>query len=139
MYDHRVRVVGECWEWTGKGGYKDPYGTLRGEQAHRAVYLELVGPIPEGMVIDHTCHNTRCVRPDHLRPVTHKQNMENRKGAAKNNRVGVRGVRLTRDGTYQVRVTHNSKTYCFGTFTDLTKAASVAKEARQKLHTHSDN
>lgn len=62
--------VGDCWEWTGtreEGGYGrfSERGVLIG--AHRWVWEELVGPIPEDMTIDHMCRNPPCVNPDHLR------------------------------------------------------------------------
>lgn len=120
-------------------GYNQPYANIKGTPAHRVTYTAFIGAIPKGMYVDHMCHNKRCVRPDHLRAITPKQNMENRKGAPKNSRTGVRGVFLTPSGTYQVRVTSNYKTHCFGTFTTLEEAATVAKAARQQLHTHSQN
>src|SRR5690606_27097996 len=60
--------------------------------AHRATYELYVGSIPPGMLLDHTCHIRNCVRPDHLRIATNKQNGENRAGAQRNSRSGVRGV-----------------------------------------------
>jgi hypothetical protein len=59
-----------CWVWT---GYTDPngYGRLhlsrprRTVQAHRYVYEQLVGPIPEGLEMDHLCRNPSCVNPQH--------------------------------------------------------------------------
>lgn len=39
------------------------------------MYELLVGPIPEGLTIDHLCRNTMCVNPDHLEPVTHRENL----------------------------------------------------------------
>jgi len=72
-----------CWLWT---AFKDKYGYGRfhaGIQktpqvafAHRFAYENLVGPIPDGMEPDHTCHNPACVNPDHLQPVTHQQNVQ---------------------------------------------------------------
>lgn len=44
-------------------------------QAHVWLYEQLRGPVPDGMELDHTCRNRRCVNPDHLEPVTHLQNM----------------------------------------------------------------
>jgi hypothetical protein len=50
-------------------------GKMKGRFAHRLVYELLVGQIPEGLVIDHLCRNPRCVRPDHLEPVTQGENV----------------------------------------------------------------
>jgi hypothetical protein len=62
-----------CWEWQGSMTPAG-YGRLGVEwetiQAHRYIYERLVGPIPEGLTIDHLCKNTRCVNPRHLEPVT---------------------------------------------------------------------
>jgi hypothetical protein len=67
-----------CWEWTGRTN-KDGYGKfyLGGVHvaAHRAAYELLVGPIPEGLVLDHLCCNPRCVNPEHLEPVTGAENL----------------------------------------------------------------
>lgn len=43
--------------------------------AHRAVYEHYVGPIPEGLELDHLCKNPPCVRPEHLDPVSHAENI----------------------------------------------------------------
>lgn len=66
-----------CWLWSGHID-RDGYGVLWRKggptQAHRAVYRELVGDIGEGMRLDHLCRRRRCVRPDHLEPVTESVN-----------------------------------------------------------------
>ncbi len=67
-----------CWEWTaGKNstGYGQFYFHLRLERAHRVAYTLLVGPIPEGLAIDHLCRNRGCVNPSHLEPVTNRENL----------------------------------------------------------------
>lgn len=69
-----------CWFWlaTGGQGRSGEYGSFwNGERkvlAHRYAYELLVGPIPEGLTLDHLCRNTRCVNPAHLEPVTNKEN-----------------------------------------------------------------
>lgn len=73
----RQSLVG-CWEWTGalhKAGYGELFVEGKRQRAHRLVYEALVGPIPAGMHLDHLCRNRRCVRPDHLEPVTPKENV----------------------------------------------------------------
>lgn len=69
-----------CWEWTGSlsGGYGMFTPTGRNVDqcpAHRVVYELLVGPIPEGLVLDHLCRLPRCVNPEHLEPVTFQENV----------------------------------------------------------------
>lgn len=39
------------------------------------MYEQEVGPIPEGLAIDHLCRQTSCVRPDHLEAVTYAENL----------------------------------------------------------------
>jgi hypothetical protein len=50
--------------------------------AHRASYEFFVGPIPDGLEIDHVwtrgCRHTNCVNPEHLEPVTRAENMRRR-------------------------------------------------------------
>lgn len=72
-----VLATGVCWWWTGNLDGKG-YGrvTIDKEQkrAHRWVWEHLVGPIPDGLEMDHLCRNILCVNPDHLEPVTKSEN-----------------------------------------------------------------
>lgn len=86
---------GECWIWTGRtndSGYgivrtfeKREDGTYKrvNHRVHRVAYAWRHGPIGDGMVLDHTCHNAdaacpggpkcrhrACYNPDHLKPKT---------------------------------------------------------------------
>lgn len=74
---------GECWRWVASlnsAGYGQIYRDGRPDRAHRVAYELLVGPIPEGLHIDHLCRNRWCVNPVHLEPVTLAEN--NRRAAA---------------------------------------------------------
>lgn len=62
-----------CWNWTAALNAFG-YGRFRGLLAHRVSYESLVGPIPDGLELDHLCRNRKCVRPEHLEPVTHDEN-----------------------------------------------------------------
>ena len=67
-----------CWNWTA-GRIWNGYGQfwLAGKKhyAHRVAYELLRGEIPEGLQIDHLCRNRACANPDHLEPVTCKENL----------------------------------------------------------------
>lgn len=67
-----------CWIW--QGSLKvDGRGRVtisgRNELAHRAMYEQEVGPIPDGLELDHLCGVPPCIRPSHLEPVTHIENV----------------------------------------------------------------
>lgn len=90
----RVHKTDGCWLWLG-GGTPNGYGRFRVSDGqvgpHRFAYELLVGPIPEGLQIDHECHNIavdqglcaggwacphrRCVNPAHLVPRTRSENV----------------------------------------------------------------
>lgn len=68
----------ECWTWLGSTSTVG-YGRLTHEKtlhmAHRLSYELQVGPIADGLVIDHLCRTTNCVNPAHLEPVTTRTNV----------------------------------------------------------------
>lgn len=77
----------DCWLWTGRR-VKDGYGAIsidgHARPVHRVAYELWVGPIPEGLEVDHQCDVRNCIRPDHLKPMTHREN-----GLRSNNLGGV--------------------------------------------------
>jgi hypothetical protein len=97
-----VKKTEDCWIWTGRiseHGYglfntgRRSLGENRRHYAHRYSYELLVGPIPEGLTLDHLCHtqddacadadnclHRRCCNPAHLEPVTSAVNT--RRGSA---------------------------------------------------------
>lgn len=62
-----------CWLFEGPLNDKG-YG-YSSDLVHRVVYEILVGPIPEGLELDHLCRVRNCYNPAHLEPVTHAENM----------------------------------------------------------------
>lgn len=88
--EHRPDL-GQCWEWTGaRTVMNGEYGVIRIEgsmvRAHRWLYEQVHGPIPDGFEPDHLCRNTACVNDSHLEPVTHQENMRRGQGAPAMNR-----------------------------------------------------
>lgn len=130
-----------CWLWTGTVLAKG-YGqfSLRGRllRAHRVAYLVLVGPIPDGMQVEHRCRVRRCVNPRHLRLATNKQNSENRE-AERGNRSRVRGVSWYPPlQKWRAQVVHNGERHFLGYHEDLEDARRCVVAKRNELYTHND-
>jgi hypothetical protein len=70
-----------CWRWLG-ACWRDGYGQWRGFAAHRIAFTFAVGPIPDGLTIDHRCGTRACVNPAHLEAVTIAENLKRRSPAA---------------------------------------------------------
>lgn len=68
-----------CVLWTGATDGDGRYGSFyyegRVRRAHRVAYVMFVGPIPEGLDLDHLCRVTQCVNPAHMEPVSHGENV----------------------------------------------------------------
>jgi hypothetical protein len=98
----RVDQMGEgCWLWTGDldgRGYGSFFDGERTRKAYRWGYEFFMGPIPEGMELDHLCRVPACVNPDHLEPVTHAENM--RRSAPATSAYCVHGHEFTPENTH---------------------------------------
>lgn len=86
-----------CWHWTGAlrrwskepwdGGYAAFWDGERVVRGHVWIYQQLVGEVPPGKVLLHSCDNRKCVNViDHIKPGTQLENIEDmvRKGRARN-------------------------------------------------------
>lgn len=112
----------DCWLWAGKVdryGYGGLQIWIDGKDryyiAHRIVYQTLVGPIPEGLDLDHLCKVKLCVNPEHLEPVTKRVNTQRRFGVTLQYGADwpmkcARGHELTPDNVYIVLKNKNTGT-----------------------------
>jgi hypothetical protein len=74
----KVNKTETCWLWT--DALQSGYGMSSiapglAIPAHRYAYQLLIGPIPEGLTLDHLCRVRNCVNPAHLEPVTRGENV----------------------------------------------------------------
>lgn len=138
---------GECRVWTGTTGEAygkaaKGHGQIRIDGklwlAHRLNYTLNIGPIPEGLQVDHKCRNPPCINPNHLQLATNKVNNENLSGARINSKTGIRGVTWFKPmKKYRATVGHNGKQYSGGYFDDIKEAEQAAIALRKKLFTNS--
>lgn len=141
----KVEKTDTCWLWRGAhipNGYGSmwifrPDGRYTQCGVHRISYELNVGPIPEGMEIDHRCRVRDCVNPDHLRLATRKQQNENRgrpRGIS-----GVLGVTWDKHKKrWRASVKHHGKVYYGGSFASLDDAEKAVIALRNELYTHND-
>lgn len=98
---YEVDAVSGCWNWTAHIS-TEGYGTI-GETvepgrsvslyAHRVSYEMHKGPIPAGLVVDHMCNNTRCVNPEHLQAISHRENINRSPSPSVQRRLADRCIR----------------------------------------------
>lgn len=141
----KVEKTDTCWNWT---AHKDCHGYGRfglGSRvagvgmAHRFSWELENGPVPEGLDLDHICHNHACVRPSHLRAVDRKRNMENLAGAYSTSKSGIRGVSWDKSrGLFRATLTHNYKHITVGRYKTAEEAAQAIQAKRLETFTHNN-
>ena len=145
----KVNKTETCWLWIGAlndQGYGSfgteliAKGRMRVEPAHRVAWKLLVGPIPDGMVLDHDnqqfgCGKSACVNPDHLQLTTRAVNKQRGRGVYATNSSGYRGVTWDKaNRKWTVIVGHNGKAHYGGRFIDLADAVAVRDALQTKLY-----
>lgn len=76
-----------CWIWKfaknnmGYGIFRNSTRLGNSTLAHRESFLRSHGCIPDDLTLDHLCGIRNCVRPEHLEPVTHAENVRRGRGA----------------------------------------------------------
>ncbi len=123
--------------WTGLGYLKyDGYRCLSYKaetwSAHRLVYTFLIGPIPDGMTLDHLCRNRACCNPKHLECVTQQENVLRGEGltakhAAKTH--CVQGHELTPENTSVYAYKYGKTRVC-----KICKRAAIRKYKEKNKH-----
>lgn len=132
----KVNKTDTCWNWTaGKNGVG--YGAIRIQDkqqlAHRVSFEWHYGPIPAGSEVDHLCHNTACVNPSHLRLATSAINGQNRAGAYRNSKSGVRGVTWSKaNQKWKAEAMVGGIRHNLGYFETLEEAESLIVEWRRE-------
>jgi hypothetical protein len=134
----KVEKTESCWNWTA-GTFATGYGSFDShKRAHRVAYELLVGEIPDGMVLDHVCHNRRCVNPGHLRVATVKQNTENFTKLLSSNTSGYRGVTQHKASGLWMAITKHDGNRTVTYHKTKLQAADAARQQRLAMHSHND-
>jgi hypothetical protein len=133
-----VDPTSECWIW--RGAKTQGYGMFQIGQktyrAHRWGYQQLVGPVPDDLVMDHLCRTPACVNPSHLEPVTSRVNTIDRgmgeRAILHREQQCRRGHSVTGDNLY-VPPSHPTWRQCRECLRDRTRVNQRARRAKAEV------
>ncbi len=98
--------LGPCWLWADvpdAKGYSSFWNGTKIVRAHNYSYELHLGPVPDGLELDHWCRVRGCVNPSHLDPVTHAENVRRSQENRQTGRYAThckRGHELTPESVY---------------------------------------
>lgn len=99
------------WDKFKKNGYGVTLLNGKLEQAHRASWMVFVGSIPDGMQLNHNCHNKACINIEHLYVGTQKENVKDMDVAGRRNKpVGERAGLAKLNESQVVAIRSDSRT-----------------------------
>lgn len=136
IFHHTAIQDNGCCEWV---GYKNTEGYAsivvdgKRKMVHRLVYENIVGPIPEGMVIRHTCDNPPCCNPEHLLIGTAADNVCDSIERGRSKRVGPAKNRTVLRGA--LSPSHNLDPQVHVRAGERLRALAVCGEAWSARHT----
>lgn len=105
---------------------------VNGKGTRQLIHRFIMGT-PKGLVVDHLNHDTLDNRKSNLRSVTHAENQQNRKGASKHSKTGIRGVSFDKKSNkWRAQIAVNCKKMFLGLFDDIKSAEQAVIEARKQ-------